>query len=45
MEEEFVLSVYQFNEDSGFFNVAGDMVGKVKIPVWSIVAEENHNFR
>ncbi|XP_071903699.1 C2 and GRAM domain-containing protein At5g50170 isoform X3 [Coffea arabica] len=42
LEDELVLSVYQFNEDSGFFNVAGDLVGRVKIPVWSIVAEKNH---
>ena len=42
LEDELVLSVYQFNEDSAFFNVAGDLVGRVKIPVWSIVAEKNH---
>ncbi|XP_027167160.1 C2 and GRAM domain-containing protein At5g50170 [Coffea eugenioides] len=42
LEDELVLSVYQFNEDSGFFNLAGDLVGRVKIPAWFIVAEKNH---
>ncbi|XP_009797805.1 C2 and GRAM domain-containing protein At5g50170 [Nicotiana tabacum] len=44
LEEELVLSVYQHRDDSGFLNVHyGDFVGKVKIPVWSVAAEENQN--
>lgn len=43
LEDELVLSVYQFNEDSRFFNVSGDLVGRVKIPIWSVAAEENQN--
>ncbi|XP_060204571.1 C2 and GRAM domain-containing protein At5g50170 [Lycium barbarum] len=43
LEEELVLSVYQHHDDSRFFNVYGDLVGKVKIPVWSVADEENQN--
>ncbi|KAJ8536509.1 hypothetical protein K7X08_034910 [Anisodus acutangulus] len=44
LEEELVISVYQHHDDSRFFtNVYGDLVGKVKIPVWSVAAEENQN--
>lgn len=43
LADNLVLSVYQFNEDSGIFNVVGDLVGRVKIPVRSVAAEENHN--
>ncbi|XP_015068094.1 C2 and GRAM domain-containing protein At5g50170 isoform X1 [Solanum pennellii] len=43
LEDELVLSVYQHHDNSGIFNVYGDLVGKVKIPVWSVAAEENHN--
>ncbi|KAF3639337.1 C2 and GRAM domain-containing protein [Capsicum annuum] len=42
LEEELVISVYQHHDNSGIFsNVYGDLVGKVKIPVWSVTAEEN----
>lgn len=41
--EELVLSVYAHNGDAGFFIGSGDLVGRVKIPVWCVVAEENQN--
>ncbi|XP_019185031.1 PREDICTED: C2 and GRAM domain-containing protein At5g50170 [Ipomoea nil] len=41
--EELILSVYEHNGDSGLFNGSGDLVGRVKIPIWSVVAEENQN--
>ncbi|CAN4088063.1 unnamed protein product [Withania somnifera] len=44
LEEELVISVYQHHDNSGIFNnVYGDLVGKVKIPVWSVSSEENQN--
>lgn len=43
LEDELVLSVYQFNEDSGFFNVSKEMVGRVRIPLWFVTSEENQN--
>ncbi|KAL3642319.1 hypothetical protein CASFOL_013134 [Castilleja foliolosa] len=46
LEEELVVSVYKYDdhEQHGFFiGSAGDLMGRVKIPVWSIVAEENQN--
>lgn len=43
LEDELVLSVYQHHDNSGIFKVHGDLVGKVKIAVWSVVAEESQN--
>ncbi|KAK4489023.1 hypothetical protein RD792_004815 [Penstemon davidsonii] len=46
LEDEIVVSVYKYDDhESGFFNVsgAGDLVGRVKIPVSSVAAEENQN--
>ncbi|KAI7985097.1 C2 and GRAM domain-containing protein [Camellia lanceoleosa] len=42
MDDELVVSVYHHDDDSGFFNASGDLMGRVRIPVWSVVAEENH---
>lgn len=45
LQEELVVSVYKYNEhEQGFFNVsAGNLVGRVKIPIWSVVEEENQH--
>ncbi|KAK6123570.1 hypothetical protein DH2020_042691 [Rehmannia glutinosa] len=45
LEDELVVSVYKYDDhEHGFFNVsAGEFVGRVKIPVWSVAAEENQN--
>ncbi|KAK3037535.1 hypothetical protein RJ639_030343 [Escallonia herrerae] len=43
MEDELVVSVYHHDDDSGFFIVSGDLVGRVRVPVWSVAGEENHN--
>ena len=43
MEDELVVSVYSHEDGSGFFNVSGDLVGRVRIPVRSVSAEESHN--
>lgn len=43
LEDELVVSVYKFNEESGFFNVSKYLVGRVRIPLWSVAAEENQN--
>ncbi|PIA51689.1 hypothetical protein AQUCO_01100510v1 [Aquilegia coerulea] len=40
MEEELIVSVVH-KDDSGFFNVSRDLVGRVRIPVCSIVSEDN----
>ncbi|KAL6524530.1 hypothetical protein OROHE_016201 [Orobanche hederae] len=46
LEDELVVSVYGYDdhEQHGFFTVsAGELMGRVMIPVWSVVAEENQN--
>ncbi|XP_057514928.1 C2 and GRAM domain-containing protein At5g50170-like isoform X2 [Actinidia eriantha] len=43
MEDELVVSVYSHEDGSGFFNVSGDLVGRVRVPVRSVSAEESHN--
>ncbi|XP_058189873.1 C2 and GRAM domain-containing protein At5g50170 isoform X4 [Rhododendron vialii] len=43
MEDELVVSVCHHEDDSGFFNVSADFMGRVRVPVRSIAAEENHN--
>lgn len=45
LEDELALSVYKCDDhEHGFFHVsAGEFVGWVKIPVWSVATEENQN--
>lgn len=43
MEDELVVCVCHHEDDSGFFNVSADFMGRVRVPVRSIAAEENHN--
>ncbi|KZV34749.1 hypothetical protein F511_00651 [Dorcoceras hygrometricum] len=45
LQDELVVSVYKYNDhEPGFFNVsAGNLVGRVKIPLWSVVEEEDQN--
>ncbi|KAL6997102.1 hypothetical protein U1Q18_007224 [Sarracenia purpurea var. burkii] len=44
MEDELLVSVYHHHDNgSGFFNVSGDLMGLIRIPVWSVASEENHN--
>ncbi|KAK4438558.1 C2 and GRAM domain-containing protein [Sesamum alatum] len=45
LDDELVVSVYRHDDhEPGFFNVsAGELVGRVKIPVWSVATEENQN--
>uniref|UniRef100_A0A7N0VG44 C2 and GRAM domain-containing protein n=1 Tax=Kalanchoe fedtschenkoi TaxID=63787 RepID=A0A7N0VG44_KALFE len=47
MEEELVVSVYYHGEGgggdgSGVFGGSGELLGRVRVPVWSVMAEENH---
>ncbi|KAL6493499.1 hypothetical protein OROGR_032278 [Orobanche gracilis] len=46
LEDELVASVYRYDdhEQHGFFNVSvGEFMGRVMIPVWSVVTEENQS--
>lgn len=45
LEEELVVSVYKsVDHDHGFFHVsAGELVGRVRIPVWVVAEEENQS--
>ncbi|KAF8408305.1 hypothetical protein HHK36_007453 [Tetracentron sinense] len=41
IDEELVVSVSVSDDDFGFFNVSGDdLLGRVRVPLWSVVAEE-----
>ncbi|KAI3876690.1 hypothetical protein MKX03_034199 [Papaver bracteatum] len=43
MDDELVVSVYEYNngQDHGFFNnVHGELLGKVRIPLWSVINED-----
>ncbi|KAF5182941.1 C2 and gram domain-containing protein [Thalictrum thalictroides] len=40
MDEELIVSVVH-KDDSGFFSVSRDLVGRVRIPIWSMVSEDN----
>ncbi|KAF8037069.1 hypothetical protein BT93_B0092 [Corymbia citriodora subsp. variegata] len=40
-EEEVVLSVYHHEDSPGLFGSSGELLGRVKIPVWSVADEEN----
>ncbi|KAG9138021.1 hypothetical protein Leryth_001285 [Lithospermum erythrorhizon] len=42
-DDELVVSGYHYNEHSGFFNSSLDLFGRVKIPVWSVAAEEDQS--
>lgn len=40
-DEELVVSVFQHNDDSGLFSSSGEMMGRVRVPVSSVAAEDN----
>ncbi|PON96729.1 C2- GRAM domain containing protein [Trema orientale] len=40
--EELVVSVYVHDDGSGLFHGSNGLMGRVRIPVWSVVAEDNH---
>ncbi|KAI3504575.1 hypothetical protein L1887_26160 [Cichorium endivia] len=44
-DDELIVSVYHRDDESiGFFhNGSRDLVGRVRIPLWSVAAEENHH--
>jgi len=42
VEDELVVSIYDHDDDSGLFSVSGYLVGRVRIPVWTVADEENH---
>lgn len=46
LNDELVVSVYKYDDHShGFFHVpAAELVGRVRIPVWSVAEEENQSF-
>ncbi|KAI3820730.1 hypothetical protein L1987_08278 [Smallanthus sonchifolius] len=54
-DDELIVSVYHHHDDaaaddddgsSGFFkNRSRDLVGRVRIPLWSVAAEENHHLQ
>lgn len=44
LEDEHVLSVYNRDDDdsySRFFNVSGFLLGRIRVPVWTVSGEEN----
>ncbi|KAL7138904.1 hypothetical protein ABFS83_09G014400 [Erythranthe nasuta] len=45
LDDELTVSVYRYDDrDHGLFgNSGGEFVGRVRIPVWSVAAEENRN--
>ena len=42
LDEELVVSVYDHDDDSGFFHGSEGLMGRVRFPVWSVIAEDNH---
>ncbi|KAK4842805.1 hypothetical protein QYF36_000316 [Acer negundo] len=40
-DEEVLVSVFNRDDDSGFLHSSGDSMGHVRIPVWSVAAEDN----
>lgn len=45
MDEELVVSVFNHDHDHhdpGPFHGSGDLVGRVRIPIWSVLVEDNH---
>lgn len=44
-DDELVVSVYSYDDEYvGFFNNGVKvLVGRVRIPLWSVAAEENHH--
>ncbi|XP_031261427.1 C2 and GRAM domain-containing protein At5g50170 isoform X1 [Pistacia vera] len=40
-DEEVVLSMFHHDDDSGLFHFSGELMGRVRVPVWSVAGEEN----
>uniref|UniRef100_A0A2N9GVK6 C2 domain-containing protein n=1 Tax=Fagus sylvatica TaxID=28930 RepID=A0A2N9GVK6_FAGSY len=41
-DEELVVSLFRHDDEPRVFHGSRDLVGRVRIPAWSIAAEENH---
>ncbi|OVA20611.1 C2 calcium-dependent membrane targeting [Macleaya cordata] len=40
IDDELIVSVFH-HDDHGFFNAPGDLLGRVRIPLWSVIDEDN----
>ncbi|KAJ4959793.1 hypothetical protein NE237_019703 [Protea cynaroides] len=40
MDEELIVSIFNQRDDHGFFHLSDDLLGRVRLPVWSVIAED-----
>ncbi|XP_043723254.1 C2 and GRAM domain-containing protein At5g50170 isoform X2 [Telopea speciosissima] len=40
IDEELVVSIFNQRDDHGFFHASADLLGGVRVPVWSVVGED-----
>lgn len=41
VHEELVVSVYEYSDESSFFHGSSGLVGRVRVPIWSVAAEDS----
>lgn len=42
-DDQLLVSAYHHHGDPGFFYGSAELMGRVRIPLWSVAAEENQN--
>ncbi|XP_010251063.1 PREDICTED: C2 and GRAM domain-containing protein At5g50170 isoform X2 [Nelumbo nucifera] len=42
LDEEIIVSLFHPNDYHGFFNVSSNLIGRVRVPLWSVLAEEKN---
>ncbi|XP_011651740.1 C2 and GRAM domain-containing protein At5g50170 isoform X1 [Cucumis sativus] len=41
VDDELVVSVYEHNDESNFFHASSGLIGRVRIPIWTVAAEDS----
>ncbi|XP_038895524.1 C2 and GRAM domain-containing protein At5g50170 isoform X2 [Benincasa hispida] len=41
VDDELVVSVYEHSDESNFFHASSGLIGRVRIPIWTVAAEDS----
>lgn len=42
VDEELIVSVYEHSDESTFFHGSSGLIGRVRVPIWTVAAEDSH---
>lgn len=45
VDDELVVSIYEHSDESNFFHASSGLIGRVRIPIWTVAAEDSQTLR